>query len=109
MKKIFLNGKWNLYFAKQKSFESVYPPLMSEFGRVECTVPGNVELDLAEAGFLPEDLYFADNINAVQQCEDYEWWYERTFGRPEENGRITLVFEGVDCLAEYWLNGDKIG
>lgn len=109
MKKIFLNGKWNLYFAKQKSFEPVYPPLMSEFGRVECTVPGNVELDLAEAGFLPEDLYFSDNINSVQQCEDYEWWYERTFGRPEENGRTTLVFEGVDCLAEYWLNGEKIG
>ena len=109
MKKILLNGIWDLYFAKQKSYEAEYPPSASEFCKVKCTVPGNVELALADAGILPEDLYFADNINAVQQYEDYEWRYERTFDKPKENGRITLVFEGVDCLAEYWLNGEKIG
>lgn len=109
MKKISLNGTWNLYYAEQKSYKADYPLKKENFKNTVCNVPGNVELDLSAIGVLPNDLYYADNINSVQEVESYEWWYERTFKRPEATGRISIMFTGVDCFAEYWLNGEKIG
>ncbi len=102
MKTISLNGKWKLS-GKPQNTESEIPISL------EATVPGCVQLDLCKQGYLPEDIYMGENIIAAEKYESYEWWYERSFQAPDERKNVFLVFEGVDCIAEYFLNGTKIG
>ncbi|MBR2353596.1 MAG: hypothetical protein IKA76_03745 [Clostridia bacterium] len=97
-----LNGIWHLRGKRQGIEED---PLLN----LSATVPGCVQLDLSREGYLPADLYMGENILETERFEDYEWWYERSFTAPAEKKNVFLVFEGVDCLAEYFLNGVKIG
>lgn len=102
MQVISLNGEWNLKGKNQVT--------ESDFSiDIKATVPGCVQLDLSDAGILPPDLFLGLNVKETNKFEDYEWWYEKTFLCPEIKKNVYLVFEGVDCLAEYFLNGQKIG
>lgn len=110
---ISLNGKWTLYFGRQEKAESyeLTKERKEQMTKITASVPGNVELDLMEEGFLPKDIYMGENILAVQEYEDHEWWYETVFRAPKDlaGRKVTLCFEGVDTIAEYWLNGEKLG
>ncbi len=78
---------------------------------VQATVPGNVELDLIRAGRLPPDLERGDNIFALRTFETYRWFYRREFVTPgllAESDPV-LRFEGIDCIATVFLNGEAIG
>lgn len=101
MKTINLNGEWRLSGKPQESEEE---PLV-----LKAEVPGCVQLDLSRAGYLPEDLYLGENIKETEKFEDWEWQYERTFTAPLERENVYIVFEGVDCVADYFINGEKIG
>ncbi len=102
MEKISLNGNWKLSGRKQNDASA---KTLSLDGKV----PGCVQLDLSQEGYLPSDLFFGENILKAEAFEPYEWWYERSFSAPSVKNNVYLVFEGVDCLAEYFLNGEKIG
>ena len=102
MKTISLNGEWKLSGKRQILDDEITI-------RLNAKVPGCVQLDLSEQGYLPSDLYMGMNIREAEKYEDYEWWYEKTFTAPKERQNVYLVFEAVDCLAEYFLNGEKIG
>ncbi len=108
-----LKTKWELYFFEQNSVKIDKPSelLGSGCACILCSVPGNVELDLSAAGYLPADLYMGENIRQAEKFETYEWWYMASFAAeaPEENQRLFLHFEGVDCFAEVYLNDFKIG
>ena len=101
MKTINLNGEWKLSGKPQESDEK---PIT-----LKAEVPGCVQLDLSRAGYLPKDLYLGENIKEAEKYEDWEWHYERTFTSPAERENVYIVFEGVDCIAEYFINGEKIG
>ena len=103
-----LNGKWNLYPVVNNKIVNC-PEQLTDFKPIEATVPGNVELDLINAGILPEDIFKGMNITLAERYETYAWWYENDFVTPKFSNRLLLHFEGVDCFAEYWLNGKKIG
>ena len=113
MQKYSLNGKWDLYFFAQENSElkDFIDYEKNSANKIIADVPGNVELDLSEAGILPKDLFWGSNILELKNYENYEWWYEKEFDLPETINRksVSIRFEGVDCLAEYWLNGEKIG
>jgi beta-mannosidase len=98
-----LNGTWRLAYRR--------PGEDRHELHLDASVPGNVELDLARAGLLPEDLFFGENILAVRDWEDVEWWYSCVFSVDDgELGRSpALVFHGVDGDAEYYLNGQLLG
>lgn len=102
MKKITLNGTWSL---KGKSQCQKTENIIS----IDAQVPGCVQLDLSKAEYLPKDLFMGENITEAEKYEKYEWWYEKSFSAPPKRENVYLVFEGVDCLAEYFLNGIKIG
>ena len=101
MKTLSLCGEWNIKGRKENTLDE---PIS-----LKGQVPGCVQLDLSRAGYLPKDLFFGENILEAEKYEHHEWWYEKTFTAPKEKKNIYLVFEGVDCLAEYYLNGTKIG
>lgn len=111
---MILNGNWKLYFYPYGTKEILSPDQLKQSGLVpiSCSVPGNVELDLSRAGLLPEDLFFGENILLAEKFETYCWWYEREFLAPETLDKdeiLSLDFDGVDCYAQYFLNGKKIG
>ena len=102
MQTISLNGKWNLKGKNQ---------VMDDGNIIDivANVPGCVQLDLSNEGILPNDLFLGLNVKESEKFEDYEWWYEKTFDCPEVKKNVFLVLEGVDTIAEYFLNGQKIG
>ena len=102
MKTISLCGNWRLSGRRQEDSSSQILSLTAE-------VPGCVQLDLSREGYLPKDLYMGENILKAEEFEDFEWWYKRSFTAPKERERVYLVFEGVDTIAEYYLNGIRIG
>ncbi len=112
---MILNGEWRLYYApyKTKTPASITELETSGIDNIPCTVPGNVELDLSRAGILPKDLFKGENILKAEAFEHYEWWYVTEFkapeSKPDADHKMTLHFGAVDCYADYYLNGEKIG
>lgn len=104
---ISLDGEWKLYYHNTLDGRVTdFRTLPNVAGRV----PGNVELDLQRAGLLPADEFRGMATCETAKFESYEWWYCRTVEAPEHNPeeRVLLHFDGVDCLAEYYLNGTRI-
>ena len=71
MKVISLNGTWALCGRAEGTEDALIT--------LTATVPGCVQLDLAEAGYLPSNLYMGENIRTTEAYEEHEWWYERRF------------------------------
>lgn len=101
METISLNGRWELRGRPQEGPDTEIC--------LPAVVPGCVQLDLSREGYLPADLFMGENILQTEKYEEYEWWYTRTFTAPSAGENVYLVFEGVDCLAEYYLNDRLIG
>lgn len=112
MERYCLDGLWSLTYFPQGAHPAARPSeLTGELPTIPAQVPGNVELDLCRAGVLPEDLFFGENIRLLRAYEGHEWWYRRAFTLPNlaPGQRLLLRLEGVDCLAEYFLNDQPIG
>ncbi len=113
MKSISLNGQWKLYYYDRTVLNIIAPDELnhSDIPCVDAEVPGDVHLDLSRAGVLPKDLFKGMNIRETELYESYDWWYEKEFSLSEIPAckKIELKFSAVDCLAEYYLNGELIG
>lgn len=110
MHKILLNGTWELAFGPQRTHKDISRNVPSDWQHILATVPGNVELDMVSAGIIPEPS-FASNIYKLREYESYEWKYSRTFASPDisKSQTVELVLEGLDCIADIWLNEVHIG
>jgi beta-mannosidase len=109
MKRFSLNGTWSLtYGLQQPANDAAAPP--AQWPAIPAQVPGNVELDLVTAGVIP-DPSVANNIYRLREYEGHEWWYQRTFDAPylEPGQRAELVFVGLDCIADVWVNDAWVG
>lgn len=75
-----------------------------------ATVPGDVHLDLQRSGVLP-DLYYGLNFYASAWVEHEDFMYKTSFKTPnyEKGDQVHLDFEGLDCFATIWINGQKVG
>lgn len=107
-----LGGTWTLYYAPSGSGCRRPEDLVgSTMACIEAEVPGNVELDLVRAGVVPSDLMHGAHILEIRPYEAYEWWYVKPFDLASDDGGSDLMlhFAGVDCWAEYWLNGTCLG
>ena len=99
MKKFILNGEWQL------THSSIDKP-EEKWGRwIPAKVPGDVHLDLMNAGLICEPLV-SDNSTKYHWVEQKYWWYQQKFHISEKfiQKRVELVCEGLDLTAEIWLN-----
>ena len=108
MKVLKLDGDCLLYAYKLNT-APLSPEEITGKG-IPSHIPGNVEIDLMNAGLLP-DIYYGANVERTREFELYNWWYVKDFEvenlpRGEDS---FLVFDGVDTYAEYFLNNVKIG
>ncbi|MCU0484514.1 MAG: glycoside hydrolase family 2 protein [Anaerolineales bacterium] len=98
MKKQSLNGSWQ--------FHQVGEP-----GWMPAQVPGGVHTDLLALDQIP-DPFVADNELNVQWVAETDWEYEKRFmidpGLMDEE-RIHLVCEGIDTIADIYLNEHHLG
>ena len=110
--RISLNGSWDLEFWEQEGEAVTDPAAVTSLKttKLSAMVPGNVELDLLAAGII-KDPSIGNNIYDLRPYEFCQWMYSKTFNAPElkEGQRFILDFEGIDCLADIWLNGEKVG
>lgn len=98
MRKIILNGRWELAEAGKAAL-------------CEVQVPGSVLSGLYGAGKI-EDPFYRTNEDATRELfwKDYEFC--RTFMVTEdalEEEKVVLVCEGLDTLTDIYINGKKAG
>lgn len=112
-KVVSLNGSCDLYFYDANLYSANTPDDLDnqEVKKVRSVMPSNVEIALGEYGYLPKDLNFGKNVFEARKFEQYDFWYATSFSVTEEdlNSDIRLDFYGVDTIAEYFVNGEKIG
>ena len=111
-KTLSLDGEWALRFCDAGEGEAADWPRTGIAGEGAYTaqVPGDVHLDMVRAGVIKEPL-FGENAKRCEWMEEKDWWYSTTFEVPEEfiGDRVELCFEGLDTLADIWLNGQPGG
>lgn len=98
MKKQLLNGDWQF---RQLGTETWLP----------ATVPGGVHTDLLALGKIP-DPFVADNELMVMWVAETDWEYRRTFQVEAallSQPQVALVCDGLDTLADVYLNGTFLG
>lgn len=93
MKKIYLDGKWNIKNSK--------------IGSLPANVPGCVHTDLISNKVI-KDIFWRDSNREYQWIENEDWDYQYVFDSDVDNN-VSLVFEGLDTYAEVYLNGVKLG
>ncbi len=129
MKRQSLNGRWKIrwtdgqrggapHFAKEpgqamdadlldikKEISDMYDPVKW----IDATVPGEIHLDLLEAGLI-EDPYTGINILKCRWVEEYYWYYRKVFDAKEaaKTKYAFLHFKGLDYAAKIYLNGKEI-
>lgn len=96
-----LNGTWQLSWKE---------PSDGTLKTIPAQVPGNVIGDLARAEIVP-DPYRGTNSNLLRPYEFVDWEYRTAFSAPElaAGERLELVFEGIDTIAEIFVNGASVG
>lgn len=99
MKKQWIHNGWQMCCLKDQEW-------------MEATVPGDVYSDLLANGKM-EDPFFKDNEYQAKALmeEEYEYRTEFEFSEKEfENARkIFLHFDGIDTLADVYLNEKHLG
>ena len=76
---------------------------------IPATVPGAFELDFVREGLLP-DVYFGTGSIDTQSCENLHLYYHTTFELSKEEGYNTFLrFDGIDTVAEIFVDGEMIG
>ncbi len=109
-----LQGNWRLAVIPDRDFSSdlilADPDALAAAGRtvIPARVPGNFELDLFAAGLI-DDPYFDVNTLSLQKLEDRHLLYTLDFDAALGDGEPVLRFEGLDTVAEVYLNGLPLG
>ncbi|MBQ7040024.1 MAG: hypothetical protein IJN39_05595, partial [Clostridia bacterium] len=100
MNKLMFDGLWNLSFTN---------PYDNKMINTQINIPSNVEPKLVELGLI-DDYMPVDNANATTKFEIVDdWTYTITFNTKDLNeGKKQLVFEGIDTIAQVYLNDEKI-
>ena len=86
--------------------------IAGEREKYKATVPGSVYNDLIKAGRM-EDPYYRDNEDAALEMMKNDFVYTGTFAADmnevNNSDEVLLRFNGLDTLADVFLNGQKLG
>ena len=107
-----LGGDWTFAFKEGpcvERFRNLAEVRRAGLDLRPCVVPGNFELDLQAHGLIAEP-FFGLNALELRKYENYHVWYARSFkAQLPADSVAQLVFDGLDCYADVFLNGQHIG
>ncbi|MCQ2499000.1 MAG: glycoside hydrolase family 2 protein [Lachnospiraceae bacterium] len=98
MKKVMLDKDWLMSSPSGENF-------------IEASVPGSVYCDLLNNNMM-EDPYWKDNEIEALKLMDRSYEYKKIFDYEADllnQSDVMLVFEGLDTIADIFLNGKKVG
>lgn len=98
MMRVLLNQNWIM---KDRSWDSYIP----------ASVPGDLYSDLLQSGKI-KDPYYRDNELEALKLSEKEYEYKTVFTAGEDlcgKDRVLLCFEGIDTLADIFLNDVLLG
>ncbi len=75
---------------------------------IDAEVPGSIYTALMKAGVI-DDPYLSDNMKSANSQSQKNWYLSRTFNYSGSGNNVMLCFEGVCNVADFYLNGTKIG
>jgi Glycosyl hydrolase 2 galactose-binding domain-like/Exo-beta-D-glucosaminidase Ig-fold domain/Glycosyl hydrolases family 2/Glycosyl hydrolases family 2, TIM barrel domain len=77
----------------------------------QATVPGTVLASLVNDGVYPDPLYGMNNLKIPDTLCRTPWWYRTTFTPPAAYAgkQIWLTFNGINFIADVWVNGHQVG
>ena len=108
-KEMELNEGWRLCLVDDAALDGEitrFSQLNAE--AVPAQVPGDWPLDYVRAGKL-DDPYYQDNYLKIRGYENSHVFYGGSFRWDGGLERVFLRFEGIDTVADVYLNGRKIG
>ncbi len=102
---------WELAYCENRKCETLEIRSRADIERlgfpvIPAEVPGNFETDMMRAGLLP-DLFFSENTLLAQRLENLHLWYMTEVDVADPSS--VLHFEGVDTVAEVFVNGKFVG
>ena len=115
MKSINLNGIWTLGICTQEEYKALHANFCtlqqlknSGIRLLSGHVPGNYEIDLEENGVIENPFFGKNPLQSLDREMDH-LFYARTFDfQPEQGKDYLLSFEGIDTIADIYLNGSWI-
>ncbi len=106
--KVLLTDEWYCCYDQiDYNFTTIDDINTNEITVIKATVPGNFEIDLLN-NHLIDDVYYGSNIEKSYIYESYHKWYFKEFEYNGDNSKLTLCFEGLDCITDVYLNGKLI-
>jgi len=106
MRRLRLDEGWTL-----RAIPPALPYLRPQGGRlpaVPARVPGNVHLDLVEAGIIA-DPFLRRHEWGCQWVDEMDWEYTRIITWNGGSSRQVIRFEGIDTVADVFLNDQFLG
>lgn len=104
---------WELIDEEQLilSQKSAFDPALNTDNWYNATVPGTVLTTLVDQGVYPDPYFGLNNMNIPESLNKMNWWYRCKFELPAkaDNGRLHLIFNGINYASEIYLNGKKLG
>lgn len=109
-KRIELNENWRFSLATANNTNTPLGTKLLKIKR-DAIVPGTIHTDLLRHKLIPEPFYH-DNELQLQWISECDWIYETTFSTPKDfdrNSPVQLVFDGIDTVADIFVNGVLMG
>ena len=79
-------------------------------GWLVATVPGTALTTMIDRGVYPDSDYGLNNLVIPESLNKQDYWYRNEFTAPKTTARrLTLTFEGINYVAEVWLNEKPLG
>lgn len=93
------------------SGQSVFDRSLDTGDWLNATVPGTVLTTLVDQGVYPDPFFGLNNMSIPDTLCRMDWWYRCLFKVPAgtENDRLRLQFNGINYMAEVFINGHKLG
>ena len=107
MTNLSLDGPWQFRLAGKPKGKT--PPKLSRW--MPATVPGTVHYHLQQLGKIPDPHYGRNELD-LQWIDQQDWEWSRTFQCDKSMlsaERQELIFDGIDTVAEMFLNGKPFG
>lgn len=107
--KINLNQNWKFSISeKSRGMEHIPAGLIEHGTWFNAIVPGTIHTDLLNNKLI-DDPYCADNETKLNWIAEQDWIYKTEFSiDTEKNINYYLVLNGIDTIADVYLNENKI-